>query len=275
MQNMTEYESKQVSAIEAWKREEPSVVSQTIGTVLKPVSWLMERIIPSKAIEGALTLSNTAAECLADKGDILRDGRVSSIGDLKTKSLELSDELANSVHNWAIGVASAEGGAAGAFGLAGMAVDIPTLITLCLREIHKIGLCYGFECKTEMDQRFVLGVLSVAGANSVKEKNMSLLTLKQISTMLTKMTWKKITEAAAKNKYGLAALIVLIKQLAKQLGINVTKRKALQAIPILGAGVGAAMNASMLRDVGWAARRSFQERWLMENGKIVLSDEDK
>lgn len=60
---MTEYESKQVSAIEAWKREEPSVVSQTIGTVLKPVSWLMERIIPSKAIEGALTLSNAAAEC--------------------------------------------------------------------------------------------------------------------------------------------------------------------------------------------------------------------
>lgn len=39
-----------------------------------------------------------------------------------------------------------------------------------------------------MDRRFVLGVLSVAGANSVKEKNMSLLTLKQISTMLTKMT---------------------------------------------------------------------------------------
>lgn len=61
----------------------------------------------------------------ADKGDILRDGRISSIGDLKTKSLEPSDELANSVHNWAIGVASAEGGAAGAFGLAGMAVDIP------------------------------------------------------------------------------------------------------------------------------------------------------
>lgn len=269
---MNEYEASQIKAIEVWKNEEPSVVSQAVGTVLKPVSWLMEKIIPNKAIEGALTLSDSAAEWLTDKDDILRDGQVSAIEELRTKDLKLSDELANTVHNWAIGVATAEGGATGAAGLLGIAVDIPALITMCLREIHKIGLCYGFECKTEMDQRFVFGILSAAGSNSMKEKNASLLTLKQISVMLTKMTWKKITEAAAKNKFGLAALIVLIKQLAKQLGINITKRKALQVVPLVGAAVGAAMNASMLNDVGWAARRVFQERWLMENGKIALPE---
>lgn len=270
---MNEYEAEQVKAIEVWKNEEPGVVSQTVGTLLKPVSWLVEKVVPEKVIEGALNLSNSAAEFLTDKDDILRDGQVSRIEELKTKSLELSDELANSVHNWAIGIASAEGGATGATGLVGMAVDIPALITLCLRTIHKVGLCYGYECKSEIDQRFVFGILSVAGANSMKEKNISVLSLRQVTVMLTKLTWKQITEAAAKNKFGLAALVVLIKQLAKQLGINLTKRKALQAIPFLGAGIGAAMNASILQDVGWAARRSFQERWLIENCKLALPDE--
>lgn len=269
---MNEYEASQVKAIEAWENEEPSVVSQAVGTVLKPVSWLMEKIIPNKAIEGALTLSDSASKWLTDKDDVLRDGQVAAIEELKTKDLKLSDELANTVHNWAIGVATAEGCVAGAVGIWGISVDIPALITMCLREIHKIGLCYGFECQTEMDQRFVFEILSAACSNSMKEKNASLLTLKQISVMLTKMTWKKITEAAAKNKFGLAALIVLIRKLAKKLGINLTKRKFQQIIPVVGAAVGATMNASMIKDVGWAARRAFQRRWLMENGKIALPD---
>ena len=270
---MSDYENEQVLAIEAWKKEEPGVVSQAVGTVLKPVSWLVEKIVPEKAIEGALNLSNSAAEWLTDKGDILRDGQVAEIEELRTKSLELSDSLANTVHNWAIGVAAVEGGVTGATGLVGMAVDIPTLITMCLRVIHKIGLCYGFECKKEVEQRFVFGILSAAGANSMKEKNMSILTLQQITVMLTKMTWKQITEAAAKNKFGLAALVILIKQLAKQLGINITKRKALQVVPVIGAAVGAAMNTSILNDVAWAARRSYQELWLKVNGKVALPDE--
>ena len=60
-----------------------------------------------------------------------------------------------------------------------------------------------------------------------------------------------------------------IKSLAKQLGINLTKRKALQAIPAIGALVGASVNGWYIKEVGWAARRAFQERWLLENHKII------
>ena len=59
------------------------------------------------------------------------------------------------------------------------------------------------------------------------------------------------------------------RNLAKQLGINITKRKAAQAIPIIGAGVGAAMNLAFINDVSWAARRAFQEKWLIDNNKII------
>ena len=44
---------------------------------------------------------------------------------------------------------------------------------------------------------------------------------------------------------------------------------AKQAIPVVGVGVGAAMNAKYLNDIAWAARRSFQERWLRDNGLLI------
>ncbi|MCX5832758.1 MAG: EcsC family protein [Deltaproteobacteria bacterium] len=44
-----------------------------------------------------------------------------------------------------------------------------------------------------------------------------------------------------------------------------TERKVLQAIPAIGAAVGGSANAWFINDVGWAARRAFQARWLIEN----------
>jgi hypothetical protein len=75
--------------------------------------------------------------------DLLREAEVASARELHNLELERLDVLADGVHNWAVGVAAAEGAATGALGLAGMVADIPVVITLALRTIHKIGLCYG------------------------------------------------------------------------------------------------------------------------------------
>lgn len=271
--SMSVYEKNQYDAIKLWQGEEPSVVSQAVGVVFKPITYLMEKIIPSKAIEGALSGFNGMAQWFCDVDDIKRDGNVNSISELKNKSLELSDTLANEVHNWAIAAATAEGGAAGLFGLPGMIADVPTLITMGLRVIHKIGICYGFECKTEEDKQFVFAIMSAAGSNTMKEKNTAVLLLRQITVKISKETWKQIAANAAVKGIGLDAAIIAIKNLAKQLGINITKRKALQAIPLIGLGVGAAMNAQFITDIAWAARRSFQERWLSENRLIDVECE--
>ena len=90
-----------------------------------------------------------------------------------------------------------------------------------------------------------------------------------MKVIIAKTTRKKIAEKAAQDRVSTEAAIIAIKQLAKQLGINLTKRKALQAIPVVGGLVGASMNLSYINDIAWAARRSFQERWLMENDKIL------
>ena len=265
------YEKEQYAEIVKWEEKTPSVVGQTLNFILKPVSWVIQQVIPAKAIEGALVASNKFAETLTDSEDIKRDAGVDSIEDLRHKDMELSDKLANEVHNWANGVATVEGGAAGYFGIAGMAIDIPTLITLSFRTIHKIGLCYGYECKTEADKKYVLAIMSAAGANTVQEKAVSVATLQAMNVTIAQMTWKKMAEKAMANRYGMEAAIMSIKSLTKQLGINLTKRKASQAIPVVGSAVGAAMNLAFINDVAWAARHSFQERWLVDNSKIIIS----
>ena len=266
---MNSYEAKQVKEIEKWKNEEPSVVSKATGWVLKPVSKMVEMIIPQSVIRGALTSSDWLAEKLTDKKDIIRDGGVKSINELASKSLELSDKLANNVHNWANGIALAEGAATGATGLPGMIVDIPALIIMTLRVIRKIGLCYGYDCDTEKEKQFIFSIMSAAGANSTNEKIIALGNIQAAKVLISKTAWRKMAEKAANNKFSKEAIVLAIKNLAKQLGVNLTKRKALQAIPIIGGAVGATMNIAFINDAAWAARRAFQELWLQDNGKII------
>lgn len=271
---MTEYEKEQYAQIKKWEGKEPSVVDKVTGAVLKPLSMLINVVVPKKAIEGALTCADAVAKFLTDTNDVKRDSNVQNISELKTKDLELSDKLANNVHNWALGIAGTEGGGTGTAGLLGMAVDIPFIITLALRTIHKIGVCYGYEINSsnaDAEKAFVMGIMSVSGANTMDEKNTALLTLKQVYTLIQKNTWKRLGQQTV-NKGAQAFLakgVLEVKALAGRLGVNLTKRKALQAVPVLGGAVGAAMNISFINDVAWAARRAYQRRWLLDNGKLI------
>lgn len=260
------YENKQIELIKDWEKQVPGVVSKSIGLLAKPAVWLVQKVVPQSAIKAALNGANSAGKLLADENDILRDGNVSTIEEMRKQSLEKADRLANEVHNWAIGIATAEGGTAGVTGVAGIALDVPAILTLALRTIHKIGLCYGYRADTKEEQDFVLSILSAAGSNSQKEKTQALLALKSIEVLVQKQTWKELERRAAQTA-GKEFGIIAIKNLCKQLGINLTKRKALQVIPGVGAAVGAAVNADFMRDVGYAARRVYQKRWLEDNEK--------
>jgi len=268
IKQLTKYEKEQILEIKKWKEKKPGVVSKSMGYALKPLTWLVNKIIPVSAIRGALDFSSSIANWLTDKEDILNYGEVFKIEELRSKKLELSDILANKVHNWAISIATGEGALTGFFGLPGMVVDIPTIITFAMRTIYKIGLCYGYESKSELDKMFVYGVMSASAANSMTEKISALTTLKSIEVTIAKVTWKKMAEKAAENQLSKEGIIIAVKNLAKQLGINITKRKALEAIPVVGLAIGGSVNGWYIKEVGWAARRAFQERWLIDNGKI-------
>ena len=268
--NPGEYEKEQMQAIDAWRMERPSVIGAALGYVMFPIAMLMQAVVPPAAIRGAINGTSAMAEWLSDEGDVLRKGAVSEIDELKRKDLRLSDKLANEFHNWAIGLASAEGVGSGIWGIYGLAMDIPFIITFALRTIHKIGLCYGYNSKDEKGKQFVLALLSAAGANTATEKAEAVKILRAIDVMIAKQTLKTLTEKAVEQQLLKEAVLMSIENVGRRLGLNITERKVLQAIPAIGACVGGSVNAWFIKDVGWAARRAFQERWLIENNMIEV-----
>jgi len=272
---LSEYEKEQIRAIKKWKKEESGVVNTALSYVMFPICRLIQSLVPASTIQGVIDGTNAAALWLTDEADILKKSAVKDIEELRTKGIMTSDKLANDVHNWAIGLASAEGVGMGVWGFYALAVDIPFILTLALRSIHKIGLCYGYKAKEEKDRQFVLTVLSVSGANSAREKADALNILQTIDIMVAKQTLKTIAEKAAQQQLSKEAVVISMKNLGRQIGINILERKVLQAIPAIGAVVGGSVNSWFINDVGWAARRAFQERWFMDNGMIQMRDIEK
>lgn len=261
------YEKRQARDIIKWKKEEPGVISKVFGVVVYPLAWLVDKVVPRAAVRAALDFVSSAGGWLADTKDIMREGGVSEIVQLRSKNLKMSDDMADEVHNWAIGFATVEGAATGAFGILAAPIDVPAIMTIATRTIHKIGLCYGYETKKDKD--FVLGILAASGANEMTEKVAALAVLRSVEVTIAKQTWKRIAQIAAERQVSKEAGIIAIKNLAKQIGINLTKRKALAAIPFIGAAVGGSVNGWYVKEVGWAARRAFQERWLVDNQRDV------
>jgi hypothetical protein len=285
--DLTKYEAEQLREIEDWKHRPPSVASRAIEAVVQNEgvraivqsrlvsaavgsgARLLRSVIPHDSIAAVIEAANTAGRWLADSRDILRDAGVGILEELKKKDLKLCDESADSVHNWAIGAAVLEGGGTGMFGILAAPVDVPAIVTLALRTIYRVGFCYGYDSSSQHDREFVRMILATTGANSQTEKNLSLAILKSLQVIVVKQTWKSMAEKAAQEQMSRQAAIIGARMLAKELGINLTKRRALAAVPVIGAFVGGSVNGWFIRDVGWAARRSFQERWLRENGKIT------
>lgn len=259
------YEQQQINAIKRWQGQSPKITSVLAGMISTPAVKLVDMVIPESVIHTALEAACAVGEKLTNPQSVLEQAQVAHIGDLFYANLQLCDELANKTHDRAIAMAAAEGGITGAGGLVGVAVDVPSLMTLALRTIYQTALCYGFELKGEEGRQVVLRVFSLASANTLKEKESALLGLIAIKQMLQQQTWAQIQQVAF-NSMGKEALVFALKDLAAQLGINLTKRKALNIVPLVGAAIGATVNASFIKDVGWAARRTFQEMWLLQHG---------
>jgi uncharacterized protein (DUF697 family) len=261
------YEQRQISLIRRWKARRPFVISKLIGLLLFPLTWLLNRLVPDAAIRAAFALSSYTGQWLADTNDIKRDAGVTSLADLKNQELEKLDKIANGVRRWAIVLAAVEGAVTGAIGIFGLAFDTPSIVILSFRTIHKVGACYGFEVESPEDHEFIFAILATSSASSLQEKTAAIAELRAVQIAL-KQTWKSMTKKAGEQVVGREAGIIALKKFAAELGIKLTKRKALQAIPIIGAVVGALVNSWYMYQVGWAARRAFQERWLAANGKI-------
>lgn len=260
------YEQKQLSEIEEWEKRAPSSLSKALGFLASPLVWAAKQVIPESAMEQALQGAFGAAGAFSGSDDLLKESALlgftaGTIGDLAKAPLHVCDSLAQNVEKWAKGLGAAEGAVTGISGLPGLAVDIPAVIILAIRTIRKMGFCYGFDTSLEDERSFVLQVLSAGAANSLDEKHQAVASAGSFTGKSADKE-KAVTAGTERNIFSKEGFTAAVRNLAKQLAINLTRRKAAQTIPFVGGGVAAAMNVLFIGDVSEAARRLYQKRRL-------------
>ncbi len=275
-ENKKEYANKVKEEINAWEKEGPGYLSNVTSFVLWPAMKAAELLIPeavtqtvTKVIEGCLNALLWGADyTFADKDVIAtlkeKNNEFSSLKAVyNSDDLENMDLSADYYWNQNLLAAIAQGGVCGVVGLPGLAANIPALYTIVFRCIQQIALCYGFDTSKDDEKVFMLGILSIASASDVASKQAAMVFMRQIQVDIAKKTWKKLAEEG-----GRAAIGPIVRQAAKTIGINLTKRKALMLIPAIGAIVGASFDGMYLQDIARAAKNCYRKRKLEMLGKL-------
>lgn len=182
---------------------------------------------------------------------------------MKTALSSLENKPITDSRRWHKAAAAISGAAGGAFGLAALAVELPVSTTLMLRSIADIGRAEGEDLS---DPEAALACLQVFALGGGREKSEELLESSYFA--MRGVLAKTISEAARylvqKGAADKSAPILLrfITQIAARFGIVVSQKLAAQAIPLLGAAGGAAVNYAFVEHFQTVARGHFTVRRL-------------
>src|SRR5487761_1630124 len=269
-----DYTKQRKAEIVSWESRKHGFVAKSITKVGDAILWLPKRaaesLVPATvqlrvaaSIEGVLSkLNNGVANNFVNVAQVRQ--RLEKMKHNVGHELKGADAAARHYWSWHVSYAAAEGGAMGAMGPFGLAADIPALMTIALRVIHQVATCYGYDIQNEHEREYALHVLQTGSAVDLEAKAAFLIELKKLEQTLVKATWKKMAESLAKGEMSHEAALAAIKAFAKQLGIQLTKRKALQIVPVVGAATGASFNAMFVNDIGRAAYTGHPRRWIAE-----------
>ena len=268
MPNMTKYEEHALKEIHAWKNPEIGWFGQAMKVINKPLDKAGDLLIDSpgvgfalrKAIEGLTSVCNDAAQWSVRPDAIFVEFREAGHHEIKNHDdldkLDLSE--IDKVVGWLgakyKGIALVEGAGAGAAGAPGLIVDIPTLITLNLRAIGEYAAYYGFDTTRQEERLFAFNVLGLASSPTDASKTLAMAQLVRIAQdVAKKATWEQLEKSV---------FVKIIQEIAKTLGIRLTKAKLAQAIPMMGAAVGGGFNAYFTMKVCDSAFYLYRERFL-------------
>lgn len=268
--NITKYDKHALKEIHAWKNPEIGWFGHVMKAVNKPINAAGDFVIDSrvvgdalkKAIEGLTSVCNDTAQWSVRSEAIFKEFRqaghnhIHSHKDIENLDLEAIDKVVGWLAAKYKGIALVEGAGTGAAGIAGLVVDIPTLITLNLRAIGEYAAYYGFDTTKQEERLFAFHVLGLASSPTDASKTLAMAQLVRIAKdVAKKSTWKELEKSA---------FVKIIQEIAKALGVRLTKAKLAQSIPIMGAVVGGGFNSYFTMKVCDSAFYLYRERFLAQ-----------
>lgn len=268
---LTAYEQQQLAALLAWQARPPGGLSRPLAATTGPLAQFAQKfarkLVPVSALQQALEGANRLAASLANTETVLRAAGVADLAELRAAPLERCDKLARDIRQQSMALSAVEGAATGVAGAPGLVLDVPALLTLALHNIHRTGLCYGYDSGAHGERVSAIAVFALASANTLEEKQAALVAWREHAT-LDDAAMRDGLERAAQRELGKSAAIVSLHRLAQQLGLNLARRKAAGALPLIGAVVGGVVNAAYLNDLAHCARYAFHARRFAERGVL-------
>lgn len=267
---MKPYDDQALREIHAWKDPELGWFGQAMRVINWPLDKAGDLLLQTPGVGDAIRLSiqgligvcNDMAQWSVQRDSIYAEfrkaghGRINKEADVFEIELEDVDKVVGWLDAKYKGIALVEGAAAGALGLPGIPLDLVALISMNLRAIGEYATYYGFNIHLQAERLFAMNILGLASSPTDASKGLAMAQLVRIAQdVAKKRTWKELEKHA---------FVKVIQQIAKALGVRLTKAKLAQVLPATGAVVGGGFNAYFTSKVCDAAYYLYRERFLAE-----------
>ena len=226
--------------------ETPGLAAQLANAVGAPLEYVMSRRLPAPAtrlvnalVRSALQQSLRAAVATLDKG---------SAAPPRARTHTLA--------------AAASGAAGGAFGLAGLAVELPLTTTLILRSIAEVARAQGERLDDPATALACFEVLTMGGrASSDDGAESGYFAARAVLAQQVAAATEYVAVHGLVGKGG-PLIVQLLSAVSSRFSVTVSQKLALQAVPLVGAVTGATLNTLFMRHFQAMARGHFTVRRL-------------
>jgi len=225
--------------------ERPSLAARLANLAGRPLE-LLGHVLPAPVSRAVSTATEGA----------LRSALRAALASLR-KGPRLGPSVA--IHN---ALAATSGAVGGAFGLSALVVELPISTTLMLRAIASIAREQGEDLSRPEAALACLQVFALGGASPSEYAHESgYLAARAALARSMREAARYIAERSILEE-GAPVLVRLLAQIAARFGIVVSQKMAAQAVPVLGALGGAAVNAAFMDHFQSIARAHFTVRRL-------------
>lgn len=271
----SDYERRALREIQRWKEPKMGWFGATVRRVNTALHSATDLIRKVPGVDW--TIDNVVAGLLRVTNEIVQDSvwtdgvytdyhaaghAVSAPTDIHRLDLEHVDSVMYGLDAKYRGVAAAEGAATGYAGAAGILPDVVALVAINLRAAGEYATYCGFDLSDPTERFFALQVLNAVSQPTDAAKQAALVPVIRVSHAIARQQTLQTIEQVT--------LTQAIRNAARALGIQLTRRKLAQVVPVAGAVVGSGFNAYYTSKVCDAAFFLYRERLLMAKYGVGL-----
>ena len=227
--------------------ERPGLAAQLANVVGAPMEYVISRRLPPRVTKLIHSTTQAALErSLRLAATTLKPGAAVA-------------RPRNGIHAVAV---AATGAAGGAFGLVGLAAELPVTTTLILRSISDIARSHGEHPGDPTTALAVMQVLTMGGHSPSDDGTESgyFAARAMLAHQVAAATEYVAMHGLAAN--GGPAIVQLLGSIASRFSVKVSQKVAAQAVPVVGAVTGATLNSVFMRHFQRMAEGHFTVRAL-------------